>query len=44
MQVGCGVEHDHPSMNYGRVYAAKPIVGCGVVYSSKVAFFEPMFL
>jgi len=26
------------------VYAAKPIVGCGVVYSSKVAFFEPMFL
>lgn len=44
MQVGCGVEHDHPSMNYGRVYAAKPIVGCGVVHSSKVAFFEPMFL
>jgi predicted phosphodiesterase len=44
MQVGCGVEHNHPSMNYGRVYAAKPIVGCGVVYSSKVAFFEPMFM
>jgi hypothetical protein len=31
-------------MNYGRIYAQKPIVGCGVVYSSKVAFFEPMFL
>jgi len=42
MQVGCGVDHEHPAMNYGRVYAAKPIVGCGVVYSSKLAFFEPM--
>jgi predicted phosphodiesterase len=44
MQVGCGVDHSHPAMNYGRVYAAKPILGCGVVYSSKLAFFEPMFL
>ena len=44
MNVGCGVDHHHPAMNYGRVYAAKPILGCGVVYSSKLAFFEPMFL
>lgn len=44
MQVGCGVDHKHPAMNYGRVYAAKPILGCGVVYSSKVAYFEPLFL
>ena len=44
MQTGCGVDGNHPSMNYGRIYAQKPIVGCGVVYSSKVAFFEPMFL
>lgn len=44
MQVGCGVDHKHPAMNYGRVYAAKPILGCGVVYSSKLAFVEPMFL
>jgi len=44
MQVGCGVDHSHPAMNYGRVYSAKPIVGCGVVYSRKLAFFEPMFL
>lgn len=44
MQVGCGVDHDHPAMNYGRVYANKPIVGCGVVYGPKLAFFEPMFL
>ena len=44
MQVGCGVDHRHPAMNYGRVYAAKPVLGCGVVYSSKLAHFEPMFL
>lgn len=44
MGVGCGVDHNHPAMNYGRIYAAKPVVGCGVVYSSKLAFFEPMFL
>jgi len=44
MQVGCGCDHKHPAMNYGRVYAAKPIVGCGVVYSSRLAFFEPAFL
>lgn len=42
--VGCGVDHHHPAMNYGRIYAAKPILGCGVVYSDKLAFFEPMFL
>jgi predicted phosphodiesterase len=44
MQVGCGVDHDHPAMNYGRIYAAKPILGCGVVYSAKQAIFEPMSL
>jgi predicted phosphodiesterase len=44
MQVGCGVDHSNPAMAYGRVYANKPIVGCGVVYSNKLAFFEPMFL
>ena len=42
MQVGCGVQHDHPAMAYGRVYAAKPIVGCGVVYDKTHAVFEPM--
>jgi len=44
MQVGCGVDHNHRAMNYGRIYAAKPILGCGVVYSSKLAIFEPMGL
>jgi hypothetical protein len=44
MQVGCGVDHDHPAMNYGRVYSAKPIVGCGVVFGPKRANFIPMDL
>jgi len=44
MQVGCGVYHNHPAMNYGRVYAAKPILGCGVVLNGTTAFFEPMKL
>lgn len=44
LQVGCGVDHDHPAMAYGRVYAQKPIVGCGVVYGPKLAMFEPMFM
>ena len=42
LQVGCGVDHDHPAMNYGRVYAAKPIVGAGVIYDSTHAMFSPM--
>lgn len=44
LSVGCGVNHDHPAMNYGRIYAAKPIVGCGVVYNERYAIFEPMSL
>jgi predicted phosphodiesterase len=44
MNVGCGVDHHHPAMNYGRIYAARPVLGCGVVYSPKLAFFEPMFI
>ena len=44
LQVGCGVDHNHPAMSYGRVYAQKPIVGCGVVYGPELAFFEPMFM
>jgi predicted phosphodiesterase len=44
MQVGCGVMHDHPAMNYGRIYANKPILGCGVVLNGTTAIFEPMAL
>jgi hypothetical protein len=35
MQVGCGVSPNHPSMNYSRVYSARPILGCGVVINGE---------
>lgn len=42
MQTGCGVSPTHPAMNYGRIYANRPILGCGVVFNGKHAIFEPM--
>lgn len=42
MQVGVGVQPDHPAMNYSRKFAARSIVGCGVVIDGKTAIFEPM--
>jgi len=42
LQVGSGAVHDHPAMKYSRIYAKKPIIGCGVVYSDTLAYFEPM--
>lgn len=44
LQTGCGVLHDHPNMAYGKVYASKPILGCGVVINGTTAIFEPMNL
>lgn len=44
MAVGCGVQHDHPAMNYGRIYAAKPILGCGVVLNGVEPRLEAMSL
>ncbi len=31
MSVGCGVDRDHWSMQYGAAFLRKPVVGCGVV-------------
>ena len=44
LQTGCGVQHDHPAMGYGKVYASKPILGCGVVINGTHGIFEPMNL
>ena len=41
MNVGCGVDHKHAVMAYGATFAAKPMLGCGVVIDS-VPYFEPM--
>ena len=42
MQVGCGTETNSPYMRYSKIYAAKPIVGCGVVLDGEYPIFEPM--
>lgn len=44
MQVGCGVKPNHRAMNYGKKYASRPILGCGVVIDGKEAYFERMNL
>ena len=31
MDTGCGVDCEHPAMNYGKTLAAKPVLSCGVV-------------
>ncbi len=41
MNVGCGVNHRHAVMAYGATFAAKPMLGCGVVIDG-TPYFEPM--
>ena len=41
MSVGCGVNHKHAVMAYGKRYAPKPVIACGVVIDS-IPYFEPM--
>ena len=44
LSVGCGVDASSLAMEYGRKFAAKPILGCGVVIDGKRAVFEPWLL
>ncbi len=44
LQVGCGCDHDHPAMSYGRIYALKPILAAGIILDGKTAIIERMFL
>lgn len=41
MSVGCGVDHKHAVMAYGASFAAKPMLGCGVLIDG-TPYFEPM--
>jgi hypothetical protein len=41
MSVGCGVDHKHAAMAYGKTFAQKPMLGCGVVIDG-IPYFEPM--
>ena len=44
LAAGCGVDHDHPAMQYGRRFKSKPILGCGVVIDGDDAYSERMKL
>ena len=44
MAVGCGVDNDKMAFAYGRHFALKPIVACGVVVDGKWPFIEYMDL
>ena len=44
MSVGCGVDHHHLAMAYGRPYRFKPFIGCGIVAEGTHPYVEPMLL
>jgi hypothetical protein len=44
MNVGCGIDIKSYAMLYGRDFASRPTLGCGVVLEGKHAFFIPMDL
>lgn len=44
MSVGCGIDVNKLQFDYGRKFAHKPILGCGVVLNGKQAYFEPWLL
>ncbi len=41
MNVGCGVDPDHPAMRYSKSHLKRPMLGCGMVIDG-TPFFEPM--
>lgn len=44
LQVGCGTDPRSPYMNYSKVYAKRPLLGCGIVIDGEYATFEPLHL
>jgi len=42
MNCGCGIDVDAYAFEYGKHSKYKPILGCGIVYSSNHAIFVPM--
>jgi hypothetical protein len=44
MDVGCGIDNDTYSMAYGKPFAQKPVLGCGLVCGGLYAIFIPMDL
>lgn len=44
LSVGCGIDASRMQFEYGRRFAHKPILGCGIVISGRQAYFEPWLL
>jgi len=44
LSVGCGIDAGQLQFDYGKRFAAKPVLGCGVVCDGKQAYFEPWLL
>ena len=44
MNVGCGIDINSYAMEYGKPFAKRPTLGCGVVIGGKAALFVPMDL
>jgi predicted phosphodiesterase len=42
MSVGCGVDVDSYAAEYGKYFANRPTLGCGIVLNEKTAIFVPM--
>ena len=42
MSVGCGIDIEAYAFTYGKHYENRPILGCGVVKSSKEGIFVPL--
>lgn len=44
LQVGCGIDSERLMFSYGRRFANKPVIGCGVVIDGEFPVFEPMHI
>jgi predicted phosphodiesterase len=42
LQVGCGTDPRSLYMEYSKIYAKRPLLGCGIVLDGEYATFEPM--
>lgn len=42
LNVGCGIDCSHYAFNYGKHFATRPVLGCGIVLDGVWPYFEPM--
>lgn len=44
LQTGCGTDPRSEYLNYSKIYARRPVLGCGIVLDGEAAYFERMDL